>query len=489
YYKNASSLADASPVTVQAGNEETTPEINAELTAATAPEKVKSPVVKGTVAVGQTLTCSSAWTGTPTPEEFTYRWLKNGVTEIAGATNETYNVTSVDERHALACEVTAKNSAGEKSAQSPVTQMVSVIKPVNTTRPMISGTAAVGQTLACSHGTWESFPAGYTYKWLREGAEIPGALSNTYAVGVADESHSISCEVTATNSAGPSSPEPSANSESVPLLPTVPVNTVPPEVAVRGGGPALRGKTLSCSNGTWTGIPTPMFTYRWLRDGVAIGGEESSVYVVTAADEGHSIFCEVTATNTAGGTSAVSANSVEVREEAREKREAEAEEAATKKRQEEAATRKRQEEEALAALGKRQESAQTAVAGSVSLTGSVLSVHSGGEASVKLTCTGTEICAGKLTLSVKSTTGKGKKKEKRFKTTKIGTAAFSIPAGKSGVVTITLTAAGRALLKAGHGKLSASLTILESSPSPMSTQHKTVQLVQKTATKAKKRKT
>ena len=470
YYKNASSLADASPVTVKAGKEETTSEINAELMAAAPPEKAKSPVVKGTVAVGQTLTCSSAWTGTPTPEEFTYRWLKNGVTEIAGATKETYNVTSVDERHALACEVTAKNSAGEKSAQSPVTQMVSVIKPVNATRPAISGTAAVGQTLTCSHGTWESFPAGYTYKWLREGAEISGALSNTYAVGVADESHSISCEVTAANSAGPSSPELSANSESVPAQSLLPTNTAPPEVVVRGGGPALLGKTLSCSKGTWTGTPTPTFTYGWLRDGTAIGGEQSSVYVVTAADEGHSIFCEVTATNTAGAASAVSANSAYIREEARERREAE-EAAATKNHPEETPAKGKPEE------------AKIAIAGSVSLTGSVLNVQSAGKASVKLTCTGTATCAGKLTLTV---TSKGKH-AKKAKVETIGTAAFSIPAGKTGVVTITLTTAGRTLLKAGHGKLSASLTILKSSPAPANTQHKTVQLVQKTATKAKRK--
>jgi hypothetical protein len=346
---------------------------------------------------------------------------------------------------------------------------------------MISGTAAVGQTLTCSHGTWESFPAGYTYRWLREGAEISGALSNTYAVGVADESHSMSCEVTATNSAGLSSPELSANSESVPVQSSLPTNTVPPEVAVRGGGPALLGKTLSCSNGTWTGIPTPTFTYRWLRDGVAIDGEESSVYVVTAADEGHSIFCEVTATNTAGGTSAVSANSVEVREEAREKREAE--EARERREVEEALAAKKHLEE-IPAKTKKQEEAKIAIAGSVSLTGSVLSVHSGGKASVKLTCAGTTPCTGKLTLTV---TSKGKH-AKKAKAETIGTAAFSIPAGKTGVVTITLTAAGRALLKAGHGKLSASLTIVKSSPSPASTERASVQLVQKAATKAKTRK-
>ena len=195
---------------------------------------------------------------------------------------------------------------------------------------------------------------------------------------------------------------------------------------------------------------------------------------MTTADEGQSISCEVTATNAVGSKGAASANSAAIREEAREKREAE-EALAAKKHLEETPTKK-------------QEEAKIAVAGSVSLTGSILSVHSGGKTSVKLTCTGTATCAGKLTLIV-TLKGKSKGKHgKKAKTETIGTAAFSIPAGKTGGVTITLTAAGRTLLKAGHGKLSASLTILKSSPAPASTQHKTVQLLQKTATKAKKRK-
>jgi len=241
---------------------------------------------------------------------------------------------------------------------------------------------------------------------------------------------------------------------------TAPENTVAPIVS----GTGKVGQALTCSEGTWTTPAPTSYVYRWLRDGVAIGGAESSVYIVTAADEGHSISCAVTATDAVGSKSAASANTVAVREEARERRE-----------EEEAATAK-----------KKREQAKIAATGSVSLTGSVLSVQSGGKASVKLTCAGTSTCTGKLTLTV---TSKGKGKHgKKAKAKTIGTAAFSIPAGKSGVVTIKLTAAGRALLKAGHGKLSASLTIVKSSPAPTSTQHKTVQLVQKTATKAKQRK-
>lgn len=246
---------------------------------------------------------------------------------------------------------------------------------------------------------------------------------------------------------------------------TAPENTVAPIVS----GTAKVGLALTCSQGTWTTPAPTSYSYKWLRDGVAIGGAESSVYTVTAANEGHRISCEVTATDSVGSKSAVSANSVSIREEARERREVE-EAAAAKKRQEEAAAKNKQEE------------AKIAVAASVSLTGSVLSVQSGGKASVELTCTGTAPCTGKLTLTV---TSKGKH-GKKVKT--IGTAAFSIPADKTRVVTIELTAAGRALLEAGHGKLRASLTIVKSSPNPTSTKRESVQLVQKKATKGKKRK-
>ena len=84
-----------------------------------------------------------------------------------------------------------------------------------------------------------------------------------------------------------------------------------------------------------------------------------------------------------------------------------------------------------------------------------------------------------------TTNGKGKGK-KQAKTETIGTAAFSIPAGKTAAVTLVLNAAGRALLKTAHGHLGATLTILKSSPSPMQTTNDTVQLAQQKTTKAKK---
>ncbi len=259
---------------------------------------------------------------------------------------------------------------------------------------------------------------------------------------------------------------------------TAPENTVAPTVS----GTGKVGQALTCSEGTWTTPAPTSYAYRWLRDGVAIGGAESSDYTVMAADEGHSISCQATATDAVGSNSVRSANSVPVREEAREAREAEEAAGARKRQEEEASAVKRQQEEAAAK--KKPEEAKIAVAGSVSLTGSVLSVQSDGKASVKLTCAATDPCIGRLTLTVAS---KGRH-AKKVKAKTIGTAAFSIPAGKTGVVTIELTTAARALLKAGHGKLGASLTVLESSPAPASTRRESVTLVQRQAARAKQRK-
>jgi hypothetical protein len=121
--------------------------------------------------------------------------------------------------------------------------------------------------------------------------------------------------------------------------------------------------------------------------------------------------------------------------------------------------------------------------GGVSLNSTRIATARDGKAALKLRCTGTGTCGGKLTLTAK-TKGKGKKKTN---TETIGTATFSIPAGKTATIRLKLNAAGRALLGAHHGRLSASLTILKSSPAPSQTHTESVRLVlQKAHGKAKK---
>lgn len=124
-----------------------------------------------------------------------------------------------------------------------------------------------------------------------------------------------------------------------------------------------------------------------------------------------------------------------------------------------------------------------AASGEVSFASSAIAVQSHGEARVRLSCTDASACTGWLTLTVKRRIGKGKKR--RIKEQAVGTARYSIEAGRVNTVALKLTATGRALLAAA-GYLTATLTI-RSSPAPSTLQSWSVRLTQKSATRAKRR--
>lgn len=165
--------------------------------------------------------------------------------------------------------------------------------PANTGAPAISGTAAVGQTLSCSQGTWSGAqPITYAYQWLGDGAAIAGATASSYGVVAADAGHTLTCGVTATNSGGSGATSTSSGVQ----IPTAPVNSFAPAIL---GTPAV-GQTLTCSPGTWSGAQPISFAYQWLRDAIAIGGASGSGYNTATADLWHSLTCQVTATNSSG---------------------------------------------------------------------------------------------------------------------------------------------------------------------------------------------
>lgn len=79
----------------------------------------------------------------------------------------------------------------------------SVIAPSNTQIPILYGSKINGQTLVCLVGDWSgTLPFTYSFQWRRDGTAIVGATSYQYVVTVPDVSASITCTVTATNTAG-----------------------------------------------------------------------------------------------------------------------------------------------------------------------------------------------------------------------------------------------------------------------------------------------
>jgi hypothetical protein len=114
----------------------------------------------------------------------------------------------------------------------------------------------------------------------------------------------------------------------------------------------------------------------------------------------------------------------------------------------------------------------------VSLLDTHILTGSDGDAAVELRCAGASTCHGKVILTARSQSQRsGKRRSRHSKATTIATTTFSIPPGKTTAVELRLNRAGRALLSADHGRLSATLTLLKSSPAPAHTYTENVQLL------------
>jgi hypothetical protein len=70
------------------------------------------------------------------------------------------------------------------------------------------------------------------------------------------------------------------------------------------------GDVLSCTMGNWENEPTA-YAYQWKMDGADVG-TDSETYTVTAADDGGTATCIVSASNAVGTTQAPPSNGVVV---------------------------------------------------------------------------------------------------------------------------------------------------------------------------------
>ena len=255
-----------------------------------------------------TYTATALASGTPTPD-ITYDWQFfdseiSGTFQSLGVTTQTYqpaaNHVSVYGTR-LICKIKAENLMGEVFATS---NEVSVSAPVAPPFfPFFEPSFTL--TVDCNGGA--GCPASGTHNGsytipstnpLRDGFTFNGydATCSGSAIGRYTAGQTISCAGTIVITA-------SWTADAI-----APVNTVPPEVTPSSGGP---GTTFTCSTGTWTGSPTPTFTFQWqtFEGGIGwsnISGATSSTFTATSGLANTSLKCIVTATNSAGSSSAES---------------------------------------------------------------------------------------------------------------------------------------------------------------------------------------
>ncbi len=219
------------------------------------------PTISGSTSVGDTLT-GSPGSFAPNAASYKYNWRRCPPDGGSGAGNcegiidgpsPEYTLQPGDVGFTIRLEVKAFDGGGGKlgNATSNATSVVTGtgVGPTNTGLPTITGTAAVGQTLTATEGTWASkFLASFADSWLRcdtsgSNCLAVGETATTHVVASADAGSTLRFGVTATNPAG-TTVVTSAQTAVVPggaPTPPPPPTSPPPSPSPKAGCPATRG--------------------------------------------------------------------------------------------------------------------------------------------------------------------------------------------------------------------------------------------------------
>ena len=262
-----------------------------------APTETFAPSISGTYVEGDVLTeAHGGWTNSPT--SYSYQWmLCNSVgascAAIAGATAQTYTLTSADVGGTMLVDETATNAGGSGTAVSALSPVVTtpalvVPVPVNTAPPTVSGSAQQGQTLVESNGTWTENPGVFSYQWERCGAVnctlIPGATNQSYTLTAADVGDTIYVSETAANTGGAGTAVASKRSAVVIATSSVTL-AVTPSTAVTN-----QTVTLAATVTSGSGNSNPAGSLTFVNAGSPVSG--CSTQNFTANSQSITLFCQ-----------------------------------------------------------------------------------------------------------------------------------------------------------------------------------------------------
>lgn len=216
-----------------------------------------------------------------------YQWRRDGV-NIAGASAASYSLatTSLVDNGAQFSVVVSNLGGSVTSAAAALSVTDPVIAPTIATQPanvsVPDGSVAEFQVVAA--GT-----APFTYRWLRNGQTIVGAVAASYSTPTVDISESgATYSVVVTNSRGTVT----SSAATLTVLPAPPAIVRGPESSSVVTGTPVTFSVFASG--------TAPFTYQWRRAGVVIGGANQSTYTFTPTLVDHNVQISVVVTNSAG---------------------------------------------------------------------------------------------------------------------------------------------------------------------------------------------
>ncbi|MGA8744855.1 MAG: LamG-like jellyroll fold domain-containing protein [Solirubrobacterales bacterium] len=233
---------------------------------------------------------------------------------ISGATESEFEPPTEDVGSTVRLKVTATNESGSTTGTSAATEPIASAAgppPSVVTPPSITGETEVGEELTAEVGVW-SGATEYEYQWERcdssgqQCEPIAEAGEPTYVAGKEDVGAALRVRVTALAEDESAGYAFAVTDQSVRVA-GGPASTEAP--ALEGG--AKEGETISVTPGSWSGAEPITFSYKWqlceLGECSDIEGATSSSYKLSSEDDLHAVRAVVSAKNSAGTTTAVSA--------------------------------------------------------------------------------------------------------------------------------------------------------------------------------------
>jgi hypothetical protein len=192
-------------------------------------------------------------------QRVTYEWQRcdadgSNCAAIPRATAPSLILAGADVGHAITVAVTATNTTGPVTVNTPLTAVVAKMLPELRNAPVVTGTMQVPGTVQAVRMVWKATAdTRYAYQWQRCNgagvacADIPGATTPSYKLKTADARATLRVIHTATN---PDGAVPATSAPTIPIKPSLPGISAYPRLTV-AGRPDV-GKVATITPGIWS---------------------------------------------------------------------------------------------------------------------------------------------------------------------------------------------------------------------------------------------